>query len=520
MKQLPMSSTANVPLAAWCGVDKHFEGLHAVKGVELDLRAGEILALVGENGAGKTTLVNLLYGLLQPNAGYMEVRGKPHCPAHPAQAMAAGLGMVHQHFTLFDEMTVLENVVFGAEPVRRGGFMDHVTARRRLEELSTRYGLGVDPDVLAGDLPVGVRQRVEILKMLFRNAAILIMDEPTAVLTPQERDGLFRFFNTLRASGHAIIFITHKLNEVTEMADRVAVMRDGALVGTDAVAATTVAKIANLMVGRNLDLRRLAARKPPGETQLEVRDLAVAGRPGMTALQPVSFSVAAGEIVGVAGVAQNGQEALVASLGGLVPATAGTVRIAGADLTFARMAARRAAGMAFVPADRHHAGLALDATLVDNSCAGRHHLPPLSKRGWLQPEQMVARARKHIAEYDIRGVSPSGLARSLSGGNQQKLVLSRELGQGARVLVVDQPTWGVDVGAIEFIYRQLDEARAAGCAILLVSADLNEIMQLSDRVLVLHDGALAATVTGAGVTDEYVLGQLMAGLGGLAKMAS
>lgn len=303
------------------------------------------------------------------------------------------------------------------------------------------------------------------------------------------------------------------------MADRVAVMRDGALVGTSTVADITATEIANLMVGRNLDLRRLAARQPPGEIKLEVCGLAVAGRSGMTELRSMDFSVAAGEIVGVAGVAQNGQEALVASLGGLVPATAGTMRLAGVDLTHASTAARRAAGMAFVPADRHHVGLALDATLTDNSCAGQQHLAPLARWGWLQTEQMVARARKYIAKYDIRGATPSGLARSLSGGNQQKLVLGRELGQDASVLVIDQPTWGVDVGAIEFIYQQLDEVRAAGCAILLVSADLNEIMQLSDRVLVLHDGELVGTATGTEVTDEYCLGQLMAGLDRLVEEA-
>jgi len=493
------------------GIVKRYPGVLANDRVDLAVEAGEIHAVMGENGAGKSTLMGVLYGLVQPDEGEIAIDGRKLPFRSPIDAIAAGLGMVHQAFKLFDSLTVWENVVYRAEP-RRGPFIDRAAARRTVAELARRHGLPIDPDARVGTLPVGVKQRIEILKALYRDAHILILDEPTAVLTPGERDGLFRVMRGLAADGRTILFVTHKIHEVMAVTDRITVLRDGRVADRMVTAETDPQAIIRAMTGRNVTLKVDKAPAEPGRPLLEVGGLVLAA-PGKPAVDGVSFAVRAGEIVGIAGVAGNGQTELIEIVAGLRAADAGTIRVDGRDVTAAGVAGRRAAGVAYVPEDRAHTGTALRASATDNLSMGFHRRPPLSRRGVLDRAAMRDRARGLIARFGIRIPGEGTAVGTLSGGNLQKVVVARELDHQAPVLIAEQPTRGVDVGAIEFIHGQLVAERDRGRAVLLVSAELGEILALSDRVLVMYEGRVIAEVAGVEAT-ETSLGLLMAGVVG------
>lgn len=484
------------------GITKRFPGTLANDSVDLTVHRGEIHALMGENGAGKSTLMAVLYGMERPDAGTVRVDGREVDFAGPSGAMAAGLGMVHQSFQLFDSLTVAENVVYAAEP-RRFGLVDRAAARRRVGELAAEHGLAVDPDARVGDLPVGLRQRVEILKLLHRGARTLILDEPTAVLTPAEADALFAVLKSLAAEGRSVILVTHKLREVLEGSDRVTVLRDGRVVARLVTAETSADEIAAAMTGRAVELDRIHPPGTPGEVVLDVRDLATDG------VRDVGLTVRAGEIVGIAGVAGNGQSELVQALAGLRPATGGTVTLGGEDITHASAAERRAKGLAYVPEDRHAVGTAPAASVADNLAMG-HHRTSLSARGLLPPSAVRAHAGRLIERFGIKAASPEVPAAALSGGNLQKLLIGRELAHEAPLLLVEQPTRGVDIGAVQNIHDQLIASRDAGHAILLVSAELSEIRGLADRVLVMYEGRITASYP-KHEADERALGLAMAG---------
>jgi ABC-type uncharacterized transport system ATPase subunit len=516
------------------GIVKRFGAVTACDGVDLDVRGGEIVALVGENGAGKSTLMHILHGEIAPDAGSITVAGQAVRFGSPADAIAAGLGMVHQHFMLFPSLTVAENVVFAAEP-RRRGFFDRTAAHAVVHELAGRYGLAVDPGARVAALPVGVRQRVEILKLLYRRAQVLILDEPTAVLAPAERAGLFAVLGRLRAEGKGIVFITHKLDEVLAVSDRAVVLRAGRVVAEARTSETTAEALAAAMVGRAPEALpgappgqppgALAGGLPgalpgalpdgrPGEVLLEAVDLHVDGR-GSEAVRGVSLTVRAREIVGIAGVAGNGQSLLVQALVGLGRAAvrSGAVRICGVDVTTAPVAARRAAGLAYVPEDRQRTGLALGASVADNLVMGHHRRH--SRRGLLGRRALRALARALVEAFGVQGDRLDREAATLSGGNQQKLVLARELAHEAAVLVAEQPTRGVDLGAARAVHEALLGYRDAGYGVLLVSADLGELLALADRILVMYEGRILGELDRA-QADEAVLGQLMAGQGAAA----
>ncbi|MFG3290628.1 ABC transporter ATP-binding protein [Streptomyces sp. NPDC048179] len=484
------------------GITKRFPGTLANDSVDLTVHRGEIHALMGENGAGKSTLMAVLYGMERPDAGTVRVDGRAVDFAGPSGAMAAGLGMVHQSFQLFDSLTVAENVVYAAEP-RRFGLVDRAAARRRVAELAAEHGLAVDPDARVGDLPVGLRQRVEILKLLHRGARTLILDEPTAVLTPAEADALFAVLKSLAAEGRSVILVTHKLREVLEGSDRVTVLRDGRVVARLVTAETSADEIAAAMTGRAVELDRIHPPGTPGEVVLDVRGLATDG------VRDVGLTVRAGEIVGIAGVAGNGQSELVQALAGLRTATGGTVTLGGADITHASAAERRAKGLAYVPEDRHAVGTAPAASVADNLAMG-HHRTSLSFRGLLPPSAVRAHAGRLIERFGIKAASPEVPASALSGGNLQKLLIGRELAHEAPLLLVEQPTRGVDIGAVQNIHDQLIASRDAGHAILLISAELSEIRGLADRVLVMYEGRITASYP-KHEADERSLGLAMAG---------
>ncbi|MDX3454935.1 ABC transporter ATP-binding protein [Streptomyces sp. ME02-8801-2C] len=486
------------------GITKRFPGTLANDAVDLTVRHGEIHALMGENGAGKSTLMSVLYGMERPDAGSVRVDGREVVFADPGDAMAAGLGMVHQSFKLFDSLTVAENVVYAAEP-RRFGLVDRGAARRRVRELAEEHGLAVDPDARVGDLPVGLRQRVEILKLLHRGARTLILDEPTAVLTPAEADALFAVLKSLAAQGRSVILVTHKLREVLEGSDHVTVLRDGRVVARLVTAETSADEIAAAMTGRAVELDRVHAPGTPGDAVLDVTDLATDG------VRDVRLTVRAGEIVGIAGVAGNGQSELVEALAGLRPVTAGRVALLGDDITHASATERRAKGLAYVPEDRHAVGTAPAASVADNLAMG-HHRTSLSARGLLPPATVRGHAGRLIERFGIKAASPEVPASALSGGNVQKLLIGRELAHEAPLLLVEQPTRGVDIGAVQNIHDQLIAYRDAGHAVLLVSAELSEIRGLADRVLVMYEGRVTASYAKA-EADERTLGLAMAGGG-------
>jgi general nucleoside transport system ATP-binding protein len=502
-------------------IHKSFGPVKANRGASLDVTSGEIHALVGENGAGKSTLMRILSGMFQPDAGTIEVHGKDVTGWKTSEAIRAGVGMVHQHFMLVAPLTVTENVTLGAE-VTRGVQLDRGRARQEVQALVDRTGLAVPTDERVADLTVGEAQRVEILKTLYRGAKVLILDEPTAVLSPQEVNELWRVLRGLRDQGGTIVVITHKLDEVMAISDTITVMRQGETVGRLKTSATSPAEIARMMVGRDVEL---ASRKsghgtsdmghgtaatpmshvPSPMSALEVKDLTVASARKANAVDRVSFSIAPGEIFGIAGVEGNGQTELLEAIAGLRRASSGSIRMGGADITRLSVRERGDLGLSHIPEDRHDRGLVLEYSIATNLILGQQHYftKPL---GLLDRERIAAHAQSLIKAYDIRPSDPMLPARALSGGNQQKIVIAREMGgaRDFRMLLAVQPTRGVDVGAIEFIHSQLREARAAGKAILLVSADLTEVLALSDRIGVMYEGRLVTVVPGTTATAEQL----------------
>ncbi len=501
------------------GITKRFGSLVANDGISLSVTPGQVHALLGENGAGKTTLMNVLYGLLQPDEGEIHIDGKAASFHSPKDAIGAGIGMVHQHFMLVPPFTVAENVTLGIEQVRPGGLLDAGRTRREVRDLSHRYGMDVEPDAIVEDLPVGIQQRVEIVKALVRNASVLVLDEPTAVLTPGETQELFRIIRQLRAGGTSIIFISHKLKEVQEIADTITVLRRGKVVGERKPPATE-ADLAALMVGRDVQLRVTKAPATPGDLVLSVDSLVVPaavssvhGTPATASTQaPVnglSFDVRAGEILGIAGVQGNGQTELCEALMGLLPVAAGSVSLNGKDLTNATPRARLDAGIAYVPEDRREDGLVGSFSVAENLVLNSYDRKPFARGITLNLSTIAANAMARIKEFDVRTESPAAPAGSLSGGNQQKVILARELGEGTKLLIASQPTRGLDVGSIEFVHKRIVEQRDQGVAVLIVSSELDEIYALADRIAVIYEGKI--TGFRPPDVDAAELGRLMAG---------
>jgi len=499
------------PILELRGITKRFPGVLANDHIDLILEQGEIHALLGENGAGKTTLMNILYGLYDPDEGEIFVRDKQINVKSPSDAISAGVGMVHQHFMLVPVFTVTENVMLGDESTSFGGFLDRKSAAARVREISEQYHLEVNPDSYVRDLPVGVQQRVEIIKLLYREADILILDEPTAVLTPQEVNELFTIMRSLVEHGKSIIFITHKLREVLAFADRITVIRDGRVVGTTTPQETNRNILASMMVGRDVDL--FVEKKPaqPGGVVLKVENLFALNEINQVAVKNVSFEVRAGEILGVAGVQGNGQTELVRALTGLIHAYSGSVSLLGQDISAASPREITELGSAHIPEDRQQDGLVLKATVADNLVLNTYYREPFAEGVLVQKEKVVENALEIINYFDIR--TPSALIPlgSLSGGNQQKVIVGREFSRPIQLLIAAQPTRGLDVGSIEYIHHRLIEKRDSGCAILLVSTELDEIMELSDRIAVMYRGEVVAVVDADDVTKEQV-GLLMAGV--------
>jgi general nucleoside transport system ATP-binding protein len=493
------------------GITKQFPGVLANDHVDFELRRGEVHALLGENGAGKSTLMNILYGLYQPDEGQILVKGEPVRFHSPKDAINRGIGMVHQHFMLIPVMTVAENIVLANEPTRAGLLLDTDAADRRVRELSRTFNFAIDPDARVESITVGQQQRVEILKALYRNADIVILDEPTAVLTPQEANELFEILKTLTREGMSVIFITHKLNEVLEIADRITVVRRGKRIDTVDRQGATEEGLARMMVGREVLLRVDKPASDPGDPMLTVDDLHVYDDRGLEAVRGVSFEVRGGEIVGIAGVDGNGQTELIDAITGLRKAASGRVSIAGRDVTGAAPGTVLDRGLGHIPEDRQRRGLVLEFSLAENVALHDYDRPPDSRWGWLFPRQLIRRARELLAQFDVRGGGPQTRASALSGGNQQKVVLAREIGREPSVLIAAQPTRGLDVGAIEFVHRRLVEARDNGKAVLLVSLELDEIISLSDRTLVFYEGEIVAE-HGPDVSEDQ-LGIEMTGAG-------
>ena len=472
-------------------------------------------ALLGENGAGKSTLMNVLYGLLQPDEGEILLRGEPVRIGSPREAIGMRIGMVHQHFMLIPVMTVAENVVLASEP-RRGVMLDRDAAEERVRDLSRRFGLVVNPRALVEDIGVGQQQRVEILRVLHRGADVLILDEPTAVLTAQETAELFKVLRALTAEGVSVIFISHKLREVLEIADRVTVLRRGRKIDTVSTEGATEASLAKLMVGRDVLFRVEKEASQPAGAILEVDGLELDDDRGVPALRGLSLQVHAGEIVGVAGVDGNGQSELVETITGLRVPRVGHVRVGGRDITGTGVRGALAAGVGHIAEDRHRRGLILDFTLSENLALREYRRAPLSRMGMLSPKRMVQQARPLLEQYDVRGGRPETLASSLSGGNQQKCVIARELAEDPQVTIAAQPTRGLDVGAIEFVHKQLLEQRDAGRGVLLVSLELEEIRSLSDRVLVIYEGRIVAELSPDATDEELGVAMLGGSVGGAA----
>jgi simple sugar transport system ATP-binding protein len=493
-------------------VTKIFPGVIANDNVSMTLNRGEIVALLGENGAGKSTLMNVAYGLLSAERGEILVNDQPVKIRSPRQAIDLGIGMVHQHFMLVEPLTVTENIVLGREP-GRFGIVDFALARTKVAEISARYGLKIDPDARIMDLPVGFQQRVEILKALYQGASVLILDEPTAVLTPQEVRELFAVVRSLVSEGLSVVFITHKLEEVMAVADRIIVMRDGAVVGETRPSETDEVGLARMMVGRDVVLRVEKGASSCGGTVLEVKDLRVKDDRGLDAVNGVTFDVCGGEIVALAGVSGNGQTELIDAIVGLRRPGEGSIKLEGTDITRASARSSIEAGVSHVPEDRHRRGLVLEFDLAENLILGDHRIAPYARRGIMKPREITAMAKKRIGDYDIRTPSEKVLASNLSGGNQQKVVIAREIGRNPELLVAAQPTRGLDVGSIEFVHRQILAARAAGKAVLLISLELEEILSLADRILVIYEGRIVKEFAGD-AADAETLGYYMTGGGG------
>ena len=493
------------------GITKRFPGVLANDSVDLTVRSGEILGLLGENGAGKTTLMNILYGLYTADEGQVLIDGVPRAFAGPGDAIAAGIGMVHQHFMLVPVFTVTENVVLGVEPTRGPGIMNMKEARREVAEISAKYRLAVDPDALVETLPVGVQQRVEIIKVLFREADVLVFDEPTAVLTPQEVEGFFGIVRGLRDAGKAIIFITHKLREVLQIADRIAVLRRGAVVGEVAPGEVDEARLAEMMVGRPVELTVHKRVATPGDLVLEVKDLIVVDDREHVAVAGVSFAVRSGEIVGIAGVQGNGQTELVETLTGMRPAISGTITIAGRDATHFGPRQTHQAGVAHVPEDRQRHGLILGFTVAENLILNSYYEEPYSHGIAMDWDATNADAEKLVGDFDVRTPSVAVPTSNLSGGNQQKVIVAREFGRdGVKLVVASQPTRGLDIGSIEYIHARIVAERDAGAGMLIVSTELDEMMALADRLLVMYGGKVVAELDPKEVSNADV-GLYMAG---------
>jgi simple sugar transport system ATP-binding protein len=493
-------------------ITKQFPGVLANDHVDFDLRQGEVHALLGENGAGKSTLMNILYGLYRADEGEIIVSGRHLSFTSAREAIEHGIGMVHQHFMLIPVMTVAENVVLGMEPTRMT-VLDYPAARMRVGELAASFGFAIDPDALVQDLTVGQQQRVEILKALYRKADILVLDEPTAVLTPQEAIELFGIVGSLRSEGKSIIFISHKLNEVLEIADRITVLRRGRNVGSVLGDGATEVELARMMVGREVVLRVEKPPSEPGDVLLAVDDLHVLDDRGIEKVRGLSLAVRAGEIVGIAGVDGNGQTELVEALTGLRRIEHGAVTVGTEPLPrHASAADVLDAGVGHIPQDRQRRGLVLQFSIAENVALHDYCKPPDSRYGWLFPRRLVDRARTLISEFDVRGGDPLTQAGALSGGNQQKLVVAREVGRDPRVLVAAQPTRGLDVGAIEYVHRRLVESRVQGRAILFVSLELEEVLSLSDRILVIYEGRIVGEHA-AGVSEQQVGLEMLGGRG-------
>jgi general nucleoside transport system ATP-binding protein len=475
------------PLLELKGITKRFPGVVANDHVDFELAPGEVHALLGENGAGKSTLMNILYGLYHPDEGEFRLQGQPLRIDSPKAAIDAGIGMVHQHFMLIPVMSVAENIVLAVEP-RKGPFIDLDAANEKVRDISRRFGLAVRPEARIESISVGMQQRVEILKALYRGAEILILDEPTAVLTPQEAEELFEIIRSLQAEGKSIIFISHKLGEVLAIANRITVLRRGKTIETVPREGATEESLARLMVGREVLLRVEKTSADPGSPLLEVEDLRVLDERGLEAVRGVSFQVRAGEIVGIAGVDGNGQTELVEAITGLRKPESGRILAAGEDITAEGSRESLDAGVGHIPEDRQRRGLVLDFSLAENIALHDYREEPDSKWGWLYPKRLIARAGRLLKEFDVRGGGPKTPAASLSGGNQQKVILAREISRNPQVLIAAQPTRGLDVGAIEFVHRRLVTERDEGRGILLVSFELDEVLSLADRILVIYEG--------------------------------
>ncbi|HLF80266.1 MAG TPA: ABC transporter ATP-binding protein [Anaerolineales bacterium] len=492
-------------------IHKYFPSsdVNANRAVDFSARRGEVHALVGENGAGKTTLMNVLYGLIQPDRGEILVEGRPVHIGHPNEAIRLGIGMVHQHFKLVPSFSVAENIMLGMEP-HTAGVLRRRDEAEAVRLLADQFGLPVDPAAKVRDLPVGMQQRVEILKTLQRQARILVLDEPTAVLTPQEARELFTVVRRLAQSGKTVIFITHKLLEVMEVADRVSVMRKGELVGTKAIQETDIRDMARMMVGREVLFQ---IEKPPaqlGASVLQVKNLVVVGPSGLPAILNVSFEVRAGEIYGIAGVNGNGQTELVEAITGMRPLEGGSIQLNGRDISRLSVGGRRRAGMAHIPEDRLVVGLNLGASLDENLVVSRYRLPEFSRFGFLRRGNIRQFSQDVIRDFSVAAARPGEGIATLSGGNLQKVVVGRELAGEPDLIVANQPTRGLDVGSIEFVHQTLLQARSKGAAVLLVSVELDEVMSLSDRIGVLFRGQIGGEMPAAQATEEE-LGILMAG---------
>ena len=492
------------------GITKRFGSLVANDQIDLVVEPGQIHALLGENGAGKTTLMNVLYGLMGPDDGQIVIDGQRAVFNSPRDAIGAGIGMVHQHFMLVPVFTVAENVTLGVEPTRALGLLDRRRARRDVRELSERYGLNVNPDAYVENLPVGIQQRAEIIKALLREASVLILDEPTSVLTPSETEDLFRVIRELKAGGRSIIFISHKLKEVQAIADTITVIRRGAVVGERPPTATD-AELAALMVGRPVELKVQKGQARPGEVVLDVRGITAIDDHGQAMPDDVSFQVRAGEILGVAGVQGNGQTELCDVLIGLRPVVAGSILLDGQDLANATPRDRLRAGLGYVPEDRQEDGLVPDFSVAENLVLDVYDRPPFASGVALDLDAIRANAVSRVAEFDVRTTSVERPVGTLSGGNQQKVILARELSRKVRLLLASQPTRGLDVGSIEFVHRRIVDERDRGVAVLIVSSELDEIYALADRIAVMYEGKIVAFRPPTVPVEE--LGLLMAGAG-------
>lgn len=494
------------------GITKKFPGIIANDNITLRVKKGEIHALLGENGAGKSTLMSVLFGLYQPEEGIIKKNGVEVSIKNPNDANALGIGMVHQHFKLVECFTVLDNIIMGVEP-NKYGFLQKKEAHEKVMELSEKYGLHVDPDALIEDITVGMQQRTEILKMLYRKNEILIFDEPTAVLTPQEIDELMQIMKSLAAEGKSILFISHKLNEIMAVADRCTVLRKGKYIGTVNTKDTTMEELSAMMVGRNINFKVEKGECKPGDVVLDVENISVASKLHKNdAVKNVSFKVRKGEIVCIAGIDGNGQTELVYGLTGLAPIHTGKVTLCGKDITHAPIRKRNILGMSHIPEDRHKYGLVLDYTLEDNLVLQRYFEPEFTdKAGFLRRKNIRSYAERLIEQYDVRsGQGPITTARSMSGGNQQKAIVAREIDKDPELLIAVQPTRGLDIGAIEYIHKQLVAQRDSGKAVLLVSLELDEVMDVPDRILVMYEGEIVGELDPKKTTQEE-LGLYMAG---------